>query len=77
MNLMIDEFINIFNIKNINIVHKDIHGWLYAYKLEKFKNDFFWNQEINLGICGDWMCGSTAESAWRSATGLADQINKS
>ena len=77
MDLMIDEFMNIFNIKNINIVHKDIHGWLYAYKLEKFENDFFWDQEINLGICGDWMCGSTAESAWRSATGLADQINKS
>ena len=77
MNLMINEFMNIFNIKNINIVHKDIHGWLYAYKLEKFENDFFWDQEINLGICGDWMCGSTAESAWRSATGLADQINKS
>jgi predicted NAD/FAD-dependent oxidoreductase len=77
INLMIDEFMNIFNIKNINIVHKDIHGWLYAYKLEKFKSDFFWNKEINLGICGDWMCGSTAESAWRSATGLADQINNS
>ena len=77
MDLMINEFMNIFNIKNINIVHKDIHGWLYAYKLEKFENDFFWDQEINLGICGDWMCGSTAESAWRSATGLADQINKS
>jgi renalase len=77
MDLMINEFMNIFNIKNINIVHKDIHGWLYAYKLEKFENDFLWNQEINLGICGDWMCGSTAESAWRSATRLADQINKS
>ena len=77
MDLMINEFMSIFNIKNINIVHKDIHGWLYAYKLEKFENDFFWDQEINLGICGDWMCGSTAESAWRSATGLADQINKS
>ena len=77
MDLMINEFISIFNIKNINIVHKDIHGWLYAYKLKKFENDFFWDQEINLGICGDWMCGSTAESAWRSATGLADQINKS
>jgi predicted NAD/FAD-dependent oxidoreductase len=77
MDLMIDEFMNIFNIKNTNIVHKDIHGWLYAYKLEKFENDFFWDQEINLGICGDWMCGSTAESAWRSATGLANQINKS
>ena len=77
VDLMINEFMNIFNIKNINIVHKDIHGWLYAYKLEKFENDFFWDQEINLGICGDWMCGSTAESAWRSATRLADQINKS
>ena len=41
------------------------------------KIDDVFTNEINLGICGDWMCGSTAESAWRSATRLADQINKS
>ena len=77
MNLMISEFLNLFNIKNNNIVHKDIHSWLYAFKKENSVQNFYWNNKLKLGICGDWMCGSAAESAWRSATGLADQINKS
>ena len=74
---MISEFLNLFNIKNNNIVHKDIHSWLYAFKKENSVQNFYWNNKLKLGICGDWMCGSTAESAWRSATGLANQINKS
>lgn len=75
LDLMINEFLNVFNIKNSNVVHKDIHGWLYAFNLKNFDKKFYWNQEINLGICGDWMCGSKAENAWSSASSLADQIN--
>ncbi len=77
MNLMVGEFLNLFNIKNTKIVHKDIHGWLYAFKKENFSHKFYWNEEINLGICGDWMCGSKAEDAWSSASALSDQINNS
>ena len=77
INLMVGEFLNLFNIKNTKIVHKDIHGWLYAFKKENFSQKFYWNEEINLGICGDWMCGSKAEDAWSSASALADQINNS
>ena len=77
INLMVGELFNLFNIKNANIVHKDIHGWLYAFKKENFSQKFYWNEEINLGICGDWMCGSKAEDAWSSASALADQINNS
>ena len=77
INLMVGEFFNLFNIKNANIIHKDIHGWLYAFKKENFSHKFYWNEEINLGICGDWMCGSKAEDAWSSASALADQINNS
>ena len=77
INLMVSEFFNLFNIKNVNIVHKDIHGWLYAFKNENFTQKFYWNKEINLGICGDWMCGSRAEDAWSSASALADHINNS
>jgi renalase len=77
INLMVGEFLNLFNIKNTKIVHKDIHGWLYAFKKENFSHKFYWNEEINLGICGDWMCGSKAEDAWSSASALADQINNS
>ena len=77
INLMVGKFLNLFNIKNTKIVHKDIHGWLYAFKKENFSQKFYWNEEINLGICGDWMCGSKAEDAWSSASALADQINNS
>jgi len=77
LELMIQEFLNLFEIKNVEISHKDIHGWLYAFKIKDFFNKFYWNKDINLGICGDWMCGPKAEDAWSSATLLANQINNS
>jgi len=77
LELMIQEFLNLFEIKNVEISHKDIHGWLYAFKNKDFFNKFYWNKDINLGICGDWMCGPKAEDAWSSSTLLANQINNS
>ena len=77
LNLMIQEFIALLEIQNAEISHKDIHGWLYAFKSTDFSRKFYWNRDINLGICGDWMCGPKAEDAWTSATLLADQINSS
>jgi renalase len=77
MNLMIEEFCGLFKVFNKKIVHKDIHGWLYACKKDFFSQDFFWDKKIKLGICGDWMCGPKAEDAWRSASKLACQINSS
>ena len=74
---MIQEFIALLEIQNVEISHKDIHGWLYAFKSKDFSRKFYWNKDINLGICGDWMCGPKAEDAWNSATLLADQINSS
>ena len=77
LELMIQEFLSLREIKNVEISHKDIHGWLYAFKSKDFSNTFYWNKDINLGICGDWMCGPKAEDAWSSATLLANQINNS
>jgi renalase len=77
LELMIQEFFTLLKIKNVETSYKDIHGWLYAFKSEGFSNRFYWNKDINLGICGDWMCGSKVEDAWSSATLLANQINSS
>jgi len=77
MELMIQEFVSLLKIQNAEVTHKDIHGWLYASKNKDFSEKFYWNNEIKLGICGDWMCGSQAEDAWFSATLLANQINNS
>ena len=77
MNRMIKEFSNILGIPDMKIIHKDAHSWLYAYKKDIFEKEFFWDDKLKLGICGDWMCGSKAEDAWRSASMLANQINNS
>ena len=77
MNRMIKEFSNILGIPDMKIIHKDAHSWLYAYKKDVFEKEFFWDDQLKLGICGDWMCGSKAEDAWRSASMLANQINNS
>jgi renalase len=75
--LMIQEFVTLLKVQNVEVVHKDIHGWLYAFKNKDFTEKYYWNSNIKLGICGDWMCGSKAEDAWSSATLLANQINSS
>jgi predicted NAD/FAD-dependent oxidoreductase len=77
MNYMIKEFSNILDISAMKIIHKDAHSWLYAYKKDLFEKEFFWDEQLKLGICGDWMCGSKAEDSWRSASMLANQINNS
>ena len=77
LKLMTQEFVDLLKIQNAEISHKDIHGWLYAFKSKNFSRKFYWNKDINLGICGDWMSGPKAEDAWTSATLLADQINNS
>ena len=77
LELMTQEFLTLLKIKNVEISHKNIHGWLYAFKSKNFSNKFYWNKDVNLGICGDWMSGPKAEDAWSSATLLANQINNS
>ena len=77
LELMIQEFFTLLKIKNVETSYRDLHGWLYAFKNQDFSKRFYWNKDINLGICGDWMCGSKAEDAWSSATLLANQINSS
>jgi len=77
LELMIKEFLTLLKIKNVELSYKDLHCWLYAYKSKQFSKKFYWNKDINLGICGDWMCGPKAEDSWSSATLLANQINNS
>ena len=77
LELMIQEFFTLLKIKNVETSYRDLHGWLYAFKNQDFSKRFYWNKDINLGICGDWMSGPKAEDAWNSAALLANQINSS
>ena len=57
---------DIFKIDDSEVVHKDIHGWLYAFSEDR-SFPVFWDQAKGLGITGDWLTGGRAENAWKNA----------
>ena len=62
------------NIKKDNIQYSDIHGWRYAYGNKSDAANCYWNEDLRLGICGDWFSGGNAESAFINAKKLANLI---
>ncbi len=74
LNEMLEEFLKIFKLKNEDVVHQNIHGWLYAF-CDDVTSPIFWDKKINLGITGDWLSGGRAENAWNNAKMLAQTIN--
>lgn len=71
---ILNEFVDIFKIDDSEVVHKDIHGWLYAFSEDR-SFPVFWDQAKGLGITGDWLTGGRAENAWKNAKLLAEKIN--
>ncbi|MFM7821441.1 MAG: NAD(P)/FAD-dependent oxidoreductase [Candidatus Fonsibacter sp.] len=86
---LMDEMLRSFSvklkidIKEDNIQYFDIHGWLYAYRTNlEIDNcswnlgtaNCYWNEDLRLGICGDWFSGGNAESAFLNAKKLAELI---
>ena len=61
-----------FNCKNAEIA---IHRWRYASGAINSSNGFILNNEIKLGLCGDWLNGGRVEGAWLSGHKLANAIN--
>jgi len=81
-NLLIEQIVKAF-LKSVKInydtsttVHQDIHGWLYAYGKQLSPPNSFWNEDLNLGICGDYFSGFKAEHAFLSAKHLCLQVQK-
>jgi predicted NAD/FAD-dependent oxidoreductase len=77
---LIDQILKSFTQKlkiNINkdqIIYSDIHGWLYAYNLNKAAHHCYWDPNLRLGICGDWFSGGNAEDSFLNAKSLASLI---
>jgi hypothetical protein len=62
------------DIKKDYIQYSDIHGWRYAYGNKLDDANCYWNEDLRLGICGDWFSGGNAESAFINAKKLANLI---
>jgi predicted NAD/FAD-dependent oxidoreductase len=77
---LIDEMLKNFltklriEIKTENINYSDIHGWLYAYNLNSDVPNCYWDNDLRLGICGDWFSGSSAQNAFLNAKLLAGRL---
>jgi predicted NAD/FAD-dependent oxidoreductase len=74
LNEILSEFLDIFEIDDSEVIHKNVHGWLYAFS-ENQSSEVFWDDKKNIGITGDWFTGGRAENAWINAKLLSEKIN--
>ena len=48
-----------------------LHLWRYAKTLEPAGQAFFWDEQLRIGLCGDWLLGHRVEDAFVSGLSLA------
>ncbi len=56
-----------------DLLAADAHRWRYAIS-GAAKRDALWNAALAIGVCGDWLIGPGAQSAWLSGRHLAERI---
>jgi hypothetical protein len=56
--------------------HASVHRWRYAAVSEPREDggEAWWDGELGLGVCGDFLGGGDVEAAWRSGDELADTV---
>ena len=74
--LITKEFCNILNLNYNNFKVVKIHGWKYSFSQTSSGKKSYWDNNLKIGLCGDWFIGPKAESAWLSANDLFKKIKK-
>ena len=56
--------------------HSSVHRWRYAVAAQAAGDgtDCWWDADLGLGVCGDFLGSGDVESAWRSGDELADTV---
>lgn len=52
------------------------HRWRYADTEPALTQGNWWNAQMRLGLCGDWLNGGKVEGAWLSGRALAQRVLK-
>jgi renalase len=55
-------------------VHASAHRWRYAQVQVSATTPFGWNEDLGIGVCGDWRLGPRIELAWQSGDALGSEI---
>jgi renalase len=52
------------------------HRWLYALaeSTQPIEANHLWDEETQLGVCGDWLTSGRVEGAWQSGSQLASKL---
>ena len=58
----------------IEPAHLAAHRWRYAFPQSNSEKPAIWDDELALGICGDYLISPSVEGAWLSGRALAKQL---
>ncbi len=54
--------------------HLSAHRWRHARVVRPLGQEFLWDADLSLGLCGDWCIGPRVEAAFTSGTALGRSI---
>ena len=60
--------------KNIEVT--SLQRWRFANSIKSTADKSYFDSNLNIGLCGDWLISGRVESAFLSAKDLFKQINK-
>ena len=75
-NQLSDAVYNLLKIDTSQAKHKALHRWRYAHTEKPLDVDYLWDDNLKIGICGDWCRGTLVEDAFLSAYALAKHLTK-
>ena len=64
----------VFELTGISARHRQLHRWKYAKVTTPWHLPCFFDSDIALAACGDWMIGGSVEDAFTSAETLAQKL---
>jgi len=71
---LVDDFQQFSGIK---VRSAGAHRWRYARAPAPALIGSYWDGELHIGLCGDWLCQGSVEGAWRSGRQLAARLRLS
>lgn len=72
--ILVEAFADRMGVGMPAIIATRVHRWRYA-KAGALERGAFWNADIGLGACGDWLLGPRIEAAWLSGQRLAQRVD--
>ncbi len=58
-----------------DFIYSTVHRWRYALSAGSDLGSL-WNEDLGLGVCGDWLLGPRVECAWLSGRALGQKMAK-